>query len=101
MLDNNSLKVRLTDLAKAFELIAEHLQKTQGDVIELDEDYYWDTVESQLYNPAKEPSDFSLGQLSHDVERLEQIVRGEAPAIGNSMVWLGAVLRAVGQKLIA
>jgi hypothetical protein len=101
MPDNNSLKICLTDLAKAFDLVAQHIRKTQGDVIELDEDYYWDMDESQLYDPNKEPASFSLGQLSHDVERLEQIVSGEAPAIGNSMAWLGSVLRAVGQKVIA
>jgi hypothetical protein len=101
MPESNNIQVPLEDLAKAFQLIAKHIQTTKGRSIEISQDYYWEIAESELYDPTKDPSDLSLGQLSHDWERLQQLLAGEAPPIGYAMVWLAAVLRAVGQNLVA
>ena len=53
-----------------------------------------------LYDPIKDPSNFSLGQLSEDGQRLSQILAGETPPIGYALVWLGSILRAAGQTIV-
>ena len=101
MPESNNIQVRLEDLGRALQLIAKHIETSQGGSVEIGQDYYWEIAEAELYDPTKDPSGFSLGQLSDDWERLQQLLTGEAPPIGYAMVWLSALLRAVGQKVVA
>jgi hypothetical protein len=101
MPESNNIQVSLEDLAKAFQLILKHIETIHGRSVEISQDYYWEISEAELYDPTRDPASLSLGQLSDDWERLQQLLAGEAPPIGYAMVWLSALLRAVGQKFVA
>jgi len=96
--DDGNIRVDLDDVERVLTIVLQHIKQQRSAPIERSDDYYWEINEAQLYDPTKDPSDFSLGQLSEDWARLSQILAGDAPPIGYALVWLASILRAVGQK---
>ena len=82
-------------------LVIEHLNNQHIAVAELPEDYYWEISEEQRYDPAQNPKDLRLGQLSEDWDRVQQIVKGDAPPVGYALVWLASLLRKIGSANVA
>ncbi len=98
MENSGNIRIELDELTRALELILQHVKASQTGPVEIAEDYYWEIDQAQLYDPTNDPSSFSIGQLSDDWTRIEQLLKGEAQPIGYALVWLGNILRAVGQK---
>jgi hypothetical protein len=96
--NNCNLRIELDDLVRALQALIQHVKEQHQGPVEISDDYYWEINQEQLYDPTKGPSDFSLGQLSDDWQRLSQILVGEAPPVGYALVWLSSILRAVGQS---
>ena len=94
------IQIGIGELKRILELLADHIRNESGQTLTISEDYYWEVDERQLYNPTQDPDVFNLGQLSDDWQRLSKILHGEDPPIGYALVWLGAVLRAIGQKYV-
>jgi hypothetical protein len=101
MKSDEKIKVKLEDLRRSLEMIISHLKGQGSEWVEIDEDYYWDVADEQMYNPLEDPTEFQLGQLTHDWERLSEIVKGKAPPIGYALVWLASILRAIGKEHVA
>ncbi len=99
--ENGSVIVHLDEIEKAIHLVIEHLNNQHIAVAELPEDYYWEISEEQRYDPAQNPKDLSLGQLSEDWDRVQQIVKGDAPPVGYALVWLASLLRKIGSANVA
>ena len=95
---NNNIRIELADLTQAFDLLVSHLRSEGVNFVEISDDYYWDVADEELYNPLKGPTDLDLGQLTHDWERLSDILVGKSPPVGYGLVWLAAILRAIGTK---
>lgn len=92
------MRIDLDELVRVLGILVQHLKDQQKSFVEVPDDYYWEMNEAQLFDPTRTPSDFSMGQLTEDWQRLSQIASGEAPPIGYALVWLGSILRAIGQK---
>ena len=98
MENSSNMRIDMDELVRVVGILVQHFKEQQKASVEVAEDYYWEIGEAQLYDPTKDPSDFSMGQLTEDWQRLSQIASGEAPPIGYAFVWLGSVLRAIGQQ---
>lgn len=94
---NKVLRVELSDLRKGLDAVVSHLENRGIESVEISDDYYWDISPDQMYNPLEDPTSFELGQLTHDLERISKIIAGETEPIGYALVWLGAILRAIGK----
>jgi hypothetical protein len=96
------LNVKVSELRAIADRLFAYLEETERGEFEIPEDYYWEISKEDLYDPAKDPNpkDFGVGQLSHDWERLNAILAGDDPPIGYALVWLSAVLRAIGEKTV-
>lgn len=90
------MRVSTKELRAVTNLLLDHLESTSQSEFDIEEDYYWEAEQGQLYNPYQEPSRLQLGQLSDDWSDLVSILSGESPPIGTALVWLAAVLRRVG-----
>lgn len=97
-MESKNHSVALDEIERAVLLVLKHLKDQQVVHVEIPEDYYWDIAEEDRYDPAKTPSDVSLGQLSEDWERLRQILEGDAPPVGYALVWAGSLLRKIGSS---
>ncbi|MBI1745733.1 MAG: hypothetical protein HYR55_03995 [Acidobacteria bacterium] len=95
-----TIRVNLDDLVRALELIVQHIKNYKADPVEIEQDYYWEAAEDQLYDMTQETKKFTIGQLSHDWERIREILDGKNPPIGYAMVWLASILRAVGHIMV-
>ena len=70
-------------------------------IINLPVDYYWDVPTQSRYDPYQRPEDLTLGQLSDDWSELRKIIEnGDSKAISYTLVWLAAVIRAIGENTV-
>lgn len=95
------MKITIAELRRVTEKHLRHLEERGVTAVDLEQDFYWSIPSEQLYNTDEEPSGLEVGQLVDDVEELRRVDRGEKEPIGYGLVWLSAVLRAVGEKVIA
>ena len=94
------MNVKVSELRAITDCLFTYLENTGRGDFEIDEDYYWEISKEELYDPSKDPKDLTIGQLSHDWERLQAIQSGEDPPIGYALVWLASILRNVGEKSV-
>ena len=95
------MQISAGDLRHVVNKLLDHLEDTGHDVLVINKDYYWVISAIQRYDPYKEPTDFTLGQLSDDWSELEKTIRGECAPVGYALVWLSAILRAIGEENVA
>ncbi len=94
------MKVKVSQLRTVSTVLLDHLEKLGVDAVEVDVDYYWHVPRDQAYDPTRTAVEPDLGQLSDDWEKLKMIGRGEREPVAPALEWLGAVLRAVGERVV-
>lgn len=94
------MNIPLPALRAVTERLFQHLESLGVRSVDLDQDYYWHIDQEELYRPEKDPAKLSMGQLSDDWDELEKIRSGKSPPISYAFVWLAAVLRAMGEKIV-
>ena len=95
------MKVRVSELRRAANVLFDHLERLGHAEIEVDSDYYWSIPNEKLYSVYEDPSDFTVGQLSEDLENVKAIVAGTKVPIAYGLVWLSTLLRFIGSKISA
>ncbi len=95
------MKVRVSELRQAANLLFDHLERSGHTEIDVDSDYYWSIPNQKLYSVYEEPSGFTVGQLSEDLENVRAVVVGSKPPIAYALVWVSALLRFIGSKIAA
>jgi hypothetical protein len=95
------MKVRVSELRQAANVLFDHLERTGHAEIEVDSDYYWSIPKEKLYSVYENPSDFTVGQLSEDWENVRAIGAGRKDPIAYGLVWLSTILRFVGSNIVA
>ena len=89
------MKVNIDEIEKVTSLLLSKLKESKGNEIEINNDYYWDIVNEELYNPYEEPGNITLGQLSFDYESIQRILKSD-DAAAYSLKWLSNILKALG-----
>ena len=67
------MKIDLNIMEEVFYKLMVHVKNKGIDLLEIDEDYYWNIKQSQRYNPNITPSDFDLGQLEDDWNEIKKL----------------------------
>lgn len=91
------MKIRIEQLRAAADFLLNRLGEHEVEEFELDQDFYWEIDPQGLYDPLHPPTELTLGQLSHDWERLEEIMAKRQPPVGLALVWLAAILKRTGE----
>jgi len=94
------MRLELAKLRAATELLFAHLEERGYDSVEIAHDYYWDVEGPERYDPYIRPNELTLGQLSDDWSEVEKILRKDSEPVGYALVWLSALLRAVGEEVL-
>jgi len=97
------MRIELRKLRAAAEMLFTHCEEMGYESVEIPHDYYWMVMEPECYDPYTTPTKeagLGLGQLSDDWSEMEDMLRGEDEPIGYGLVWLSALLRAVGEQVI-
>jgi hypothetical protein len=93
------VKVNLSELEEVFRKILLHLRQSDLEQIDLPMDYYWNIPEEWVYNMQVIPSDLEVGQVHEEWRSLLKLLKDEEAVTSYHLVWLAAVLRALGNNL--
>jgi hypothetical protein len=66
------MQVDLNEVEKIALLLISKLKESKGEVVDLENDFYWDIPKEEIYNPYKAPKELTLGQLSDDLAELQR-----------------------------
>ncbi len=93
------MKVQISEIKSFSELLLNHILELAGDEVEVDFEYYWHISAKEKYDMNILPVDHTIGQLSQDIENLRKAHAENSP-LAYDLVWLSAILRALGEKVI-
>lgn len=65
--------------------------------LNINKEFYWSIYENEKYDNYKEPSNFTVGQISENIENLREIVEGKREPTIFALKWLGEILIATGE----
>lgn len=94
------MEIDLSELRQIADRLFDHLKQNGHLTVTVEHDYYWDVPKSSRYDAYHPPSDHTLGQLSDDLSELRKITNGNSEPLSYALVWLGSMLRAVGEELV-
>lgn len=84
-------------LRTATEVLLRHLEETHGPAVMLNQDYFWSMASTDRYDVSKRPTDLTIGSLTDGAEFVQSMVQNGA-VLNYGLVWLGELLRAVGEQ---
>jgi hypothetical protein len=93
------MRISVKDLRQATDRLMSHLE-ARGDSVELAHDFYWAVPRDARYDAYREPKDLTVGQITDDWAELRKIGSGAGEPLAYALVWLGAVLTAVGDTVV-
>lgn len=76
-----SMQISIEQLREAIDLLLLKIKESKGDIIEIENDYYWVIDEAELYDPYSEPKEMGLGQLSDDIMELKKLLKSPDDSI--------------------
>lgn len=95
------MNVEVSELRRVADKLFDHLESNAISSVSIDRDHYWTIPSEARYDVHQEPKQLDIGQLSADLESLREMSRSGEPAVGYGLVWLAAILRAVGEQQVA
>lgn len=69
----NKIRISIDEIQNITCLLLSKLKESKGNEIEIDNEYYWDISEEELYCPYEEPKDITLGQISDDLIEIQRL----------------------------
>ena len=87
---------RSKELQHICSILLTHIVSKGITTIELDKDFYWDIPSTQRYNLYREPTQHTLGHLD-DWKELQKLATDDGTIINYHLVWLSAIMRAIGE----
>ena len=85
-------------LKRACDVLIDHVVATGGS-IRLTEDYFWAVPTDQRFRVDQKPGELTIGQLTECWSNVESML-ADGSTIGYGLVWLGEVLKAIGESRV-
>ena len=95
------MTIDLDTLRLAVNRILDELQADNVTSVEITDDYYGDIARAELYDPLHDPKTFTIGQLTDDWDRLQEIASGETEPIAYGLAWAAPLLRRIGETVVS
>lgn len=92
------MEIELKELNEILEAILNHYKNLGQSKFSIEQDYYWNIVQREKFNPYDEPKTFTLGQLTWDLENLKRMLEDEIEPTSLDLIWLGQLLIAIGEN---
>jgi hypothetical protein len=94
------MEVRIDEVEEVFGKLLDALKATGAESEDIPFDFYWSIPKASRYAPYDEPKDLTMRQILDDWRELRRIASEEMPATSYALVWLGAVLQAIGETTV-
>jgi hypothetical protein len=95
-----SLEISIDEFRKATEVILCRIEERGHRTVDIDVDFYWAVPKKHRYDPYKQPSELTMGQLTEDWRELQGISTGTREPAGYALTWLPAVAVALGERAV-
>lgn len=97
---SDQIRVPLEVLRQATQVILDQMEDSGVSELTLDKDYFWSIPPDEAYDVYNEPSNLTVGQLTECLDNLKVIVEDPSRSTSVALVWLGELMRAVGNGAI-
>lgn len=87
--------ININEIERITSLLLSKFREIKGDEVELNNDYYWDISDDELYNPYEIPKNITLGQLSFDLESIQRLKITNSDAISYDLIKVASILKAL------
>lgn len=95
-----AMEIEVQKLRLVAERIFNHIENDLGvRSLPLDNDYYWQIPDAELYSVDKDPPELDIGQLSEDLSFLEDVVSDREQAVSLMFLHLAPLLRYLAIKV--
>jgi hypothetical protein len=94
------IEVSTADLRRATTLLLDYLDQNGHCTIRVDHDYYSEILDADRFNLGAQPNELGVGSLCEDIEDLRRILARETEPLGYGLVWLAAILDAIGRQVV-
>ena len=91
------MTIHISEIRNVTLRLLDALENNGQETFSIDKDYYWHISKTEKYNMDKEPADFTVGQLTDDINELRKIAKGEREESVYALVWLAQVLSYIGE----
>jgi len=94
------MNIEVQKLRQVADKIFDHIENDLGvRSVPLDDDYYWQIPDAELYSIDKDPTELDIGQLSEDLSFLEDVVGEGEQAVCLMFLHLAPLLRYLAIKV--
>lgn len=94
------MQIEVQQLRAVTEKLLSHLEDRKVEFVEIPTDYYWNIPCEQLHDPYQQPTELDMGQLTDDWKELQKLLTTEGQPLTYHLVWLAAILRAIGEDIV-
>ena len=94
------MKVTTEEMRRAANILIDHLENLGEREIVIDDDFYWNIPETEMYNPYERPVNLDMGQLSDDLEEIRKLIAKKSLCVSYGLVWLSSIFRRVGEMIV-
>ena len=96
-----SLTIRMEELRHAIARTLIAAEERLGPEVALTEDHYWHIPVGAAFDMTREPTSFTVGQLSDDLEHLREAADVEPETVWHDLSHLVGLLRAVERVVVS
>lgn len=94
------MDIPLTQLEAVIGRLIKHVRDSGLEHILLNKDYYWNIPSEQLQELGTAPTEFDVGKLSDDWSELQKLLESNRAPHRHHLIWLAAILRAIGDNTV-
>ncbi|MFR9727900.1 hypothetical protein ACL03H_01640 [Saccharopolyspora sp. MS10] len=97
---DDDCSVSLETLRQVFNEALDNLGERVGDVVELDDDFFWSIAREARYAPysVPAPEQLTLGQLTSSWNTLKRMHATGEHMNEHTLVWVAEIIQALGQR---
>lgn len=92
------MKIEINKLKRVTEELFKYMEENDIKEVDFDKDYYWSISNDQLFDTSKDPSDFTVGQLTDDYQEIVKDLNDEVS--GHTMYHLAPIISYLSKKVI-
>ncbi|MCJ7933845.1 MAG: hypothetical protein MUW56_09465 [Chryseobacterium sp.] len=92
----NNLELKIHDIKKILIDKLDIIDET----IFIDQDLYWNILDTELYDVYKDPKELTIGSIVEDYEFISAVIEGNRDIIDYDLYKLSSILKFLGKSML-
>lgn len=95
----NNLELKIHDIKKFLKILIDKLDLIDEKVF-IDQDLYWNILDTELYDVYKDPNELTIGSIVEDYEFISTVIEGNRDIIDYDLYKLSSILKFLGKNML-